>query len=317
MTADALSKLARAALALSVVCAALLSAPHAGAARASARQRPEPRPIPEGFRFHPDFKSKFLSKPREIIVYLPPGYAREKGRRYPVLYLLDGMSVFASWRIDETARALAESGQIEPLIIVGIPSAATQQQRTDEYTPTHVFGYGGGKGDKLGRMLTEELKPFIDSQYRTLAGASDTALGGVSFGGLISLHIGLKHPEAFGRLAVMSPSVWWGDGLILRSVEALKSRPATRIWLDIGTAEGREMLHDAKRLRDALVKKGWTLERDLAYFEDKGAEHKDAAWARRADRVLKFLFPATNEAPEQTPDAPHSSPRSQRPASAR
>ncbi len=305
MTSPALSTLARAArvAAAVLVCAALLSASHA-AAQAGQRKpaTTPPRENVEDFRFHPDFKSKFLPKQRQIIVHLPPGYAREEGRRYPVLYLLDGMSVFASWRIDETARALAESGQIEPLILVGVPHGGSQELRTDEYTPTHKFGYGGGKGDALGRMLSEELKPFIDSQYRTLAGASDTALGGVSFGGLISLHIGLKHPSTFGRLAVMSPSVWWDDAVILRSVRAVKARPPTRIWLDIGTGEGREMLHDAKRLRDALIKKGWTLDSDLAYFEDKGAEHTDAAWAGRADRVLKFLFPATT--PARAPSGP-------------
>ncbi|HEX5708332.1 MAG TPA: alpha/beta hydrolase-fold protein [Pyrinomonadaceae bacterium] len=262
------------------------------ATSAAAQKNAQPREITEDFRFHAGFKSKYVPKPRQIIVHLPRGYAREEARRYPVLYMLDGPSVFATWRIDETARALAEAGHITPLIIVGVPHGGSQQLRTDEYTPTHMLGQGGGKGDALGRMLSEELKPFIDSQYRTLADAEHTGLGGVSFGGLVSLHIGLKHPETFGRLAVMSPSVWWDDAIILRSVRSLKARPATRIWLDVGTAEGREMWHNAKRLRDALVNKGWTLDNNLAYFEDAGAEHVDAAWARRAEHVLKFLFPA-------------------------
>lgn len=273
------------------------------AAAASARQKSPPREAAAEFRVHAGFKSKFLPKERRLIVHLPRGYARDESRRYPVLYMLDGATVFAAWRIDETAHALAAAGEIEPLIIVGVPHGGSQAMRTDEYTPTRILGTGGGKGDRLGRMLAEEVKPLIDSQYRTLAGAEHTALGGVSFGGLVSLHVGLKHPEAFGRLAVMSPSVWWDDMVILRSVRSLKSRPATRIWLDMGTAEGREMHHNARRLRDALVKKGWTLDGDLAYFEDVGAEHTDAAWARRAGRVLKFLFPA------RSPAAPASSVR--------
>ena len=258
----------------------------------AAAQKPQPRQLTEDFRLHADFKSKFLPKPRQLIVYLPPGYEADKQKRYSVLYLLDGPNVFVLWRIDETARALMDAKQIEPLIIVGVPHGGTQQDRTDEYTPTRMFGAGGGKGDELGRMLTEELKPFIDSQYRTLPDAANTALGGSSFGGLISLHIGLKHPTSFGRLAVMSPSVWWDRGVILRSVKAVKVKPATRVWLDVGTGEGRGVVDAAKRLRDALVEKGWTLDADLTYFEDEGAVHTDEAWALRAGKMLKFLFPS-------------------------
>lgn len=74
---------------------------------------------------------------RDVHVYLPPGYA-EGDRRYPVLYLHDGASVFgteagAEWGMDEAAQALIEAGEIEPLIIVGV---ANTDRRIDEYTPT-------------------------------------------------------------------------------------------------------------------------------------------------------------------------------------
>ena len=52
-------------------------------------------------------------------------------------------------------------------------------------------------------------------RYRTLPDASNTALGGSSLGGLATLHLGLTHPDVFGRLAVMSPSVWWDNRAIL------------------------------------------------------------------------------------------------------
>lgn len=250
------------------------------------------RQLPPEFRIHPDFKSRFLPKTRRILVYLPRGYDVEEARRYPVLYLFDGSNVFVLWEIDETARALAEAGLIEPVIIVGVSHGGTQEDRTNEYTPTRVAG-GGGKGDDTGRMLVEELKPFIDREYRTLPDAANTGLGGTSFGGLIALHIGLIHPSTFGKLAVMSPSVWWDRGVILRSVKALTAKPAQRIWLDVGTGEGRGMVDSAQRLRDALTEKGWKIDADLMYFEDKGATHEDDAWAKRAHKVLRFLFPVS------------------------
>ena len=248
------------------------------------------RQLPPSVRIHSDFKSQFLPKARQIFVYLPPGYQANEAKRYPVLYLFDGANVFVTWEIDETARVLVEASHIEPLIIVGVAHGGTQEDRTNEYTPTRVNGRGG-KGDDLGRMLVEELKPFIDREYRTLTDAPNTGLGGTSLGGLIALHIGLRHPKTFGKLAVMSPSVWWDRGVILSSVKALSAKPAQHIWLDVGTEEGRGMAENAKRLRDALTEKGWALDSDLYYFEDKRAGHEDIAWALRAPKVLKFLFP--------------------------
>jgi predicted alpha/beta superfamily hydrolase len=155
----------------------------------------------------------------------------------------------------------------------------------------------GGKGDLYGRMLVEELKPFIDSEYRTLTDAENTGLGGSSLGGLVSLHLALKYPQTFGRVAVVSPSVWWDNRMLLREVEALSKAPRLRIWLDIGTKEGGNKASDdetaknARLLRDALLSKGWKQGVNLKYFEAEGAEHNERAWAQRVGPMLKFLYP--------------------------
>src|SRR5262249_45204888 len=106
---------------------------------------------------------------------------------------------------------------------------------------------------------------------------------------LVSLYLALTYPETFGKAAVLSPSVWWGDRAVLRTVEALEATPPLRIWLDAGTNEGGHMLHDARLLRDALAAKGF---RDLSYTEIDGAPHNESAWADRVGAVLRFLFPA-------------------------
>lgn len=126
-------------------------------------------------RTHKDFQSKILNNSRDVIVYLPPEYDGHPGKRYPVLYFHDGQNLFdgatsflpgQEWRMDETAQALIAGGKIEPLIIVGIYN--TGKDRVDEYTPVQDPRYKvGGKADLYGRLLVEELKPFIDSRYRT------------------------------------------------------------------------------------------------------------------------------------------------------
>ena len=157
---------------------------------------------------------------------------RPKGNAaFPVLYMQDGQNLFDPetsfikgnyWRMGETADALIEADAIEPLIIVGIYNAG--ERRIDEYTPVEDRRLGGGHADAYGRMLVEELKPFVDVQYRTLPGAENCGMGGSSLGGLVTLYLGLRYPAVFSRLAVMSPSVWWRKRTILRTVAALATK---------------------------------------------------------------------------------------------
>ena len=248
---------------------------------------------------HRGFRSKILGNRRDVLVYLPRGYRRWSRKRYPVLYLHDGQNVFdaatafngVEWGVDETAQRLIRLNLIEPLIIVAV--ANTGEDRLDEYAPTRgrVDKRKRSKGllKNYGRFLTEELKPFIDSKYRTERGAESTALGGSSLGGLATLVLGLWFPQVFSRLAVLSPSVWWDDCAIYGMVESLEDKLPLKIWLDTGTHE--EGWERARKLRDLLVEKGWRLDDDLQYHEIEGADHSEGAWAMRVDPVLRFLFP--------------------------
>jgi predicted alpha/beta superfamily hydrolase len=248
------------------------------------------------FRLHHNFKSEFLKERRSFIVFLPPGYDPKAARRYPTLYLHDGQNIFdkatsvgEEWRVDETTQELIAAGQVEPLIMVGIYN--TGVHRITEYTPTTLPGKGGGLADSYGRMLVEELKPLIDAKYKTLPGAGSTGMAGSSLGGLLTIHLGLKYPTVFSRLAVLSPSVWWDQRMILGQVHSLPGKLPIRIWLDAGTAEGAEVARDSRALRDALKAKGWVEGQDLMYHEAEGGEHNERSWAKRVGPFLKFLYP--------------------------
>ena len=248
------------------------------------------------FRLHHNFKSDFLKERRSFIVYLPPGYDPKAARRYPTLYFHDGQNVFdkatsvgEEWRVDETAQALITASEIEPLIMVGIYN--TGVHRINEYTPTTLPGKGGGQADAYGRMLVEELKPLVDAKYKTLPGAGNTGMAGSSLGGLLTIHLGLKYPTVFSRLAVLSPSVWWDQRMILGQVNSLPAKLPIRIWLDAGTAEGEEVVRDSRALRDTLTGKGWVEGQDLAYLEAERGEHNERSWAQRVGPFLKFLYP--------------------------
>jgi predicted alpha/beta superfamily hydrolase len=250
-------------------------------------------------RLHTQFPSKVEDETHDFIVYLPPMYDEEPDRRFSVLYMQDGQNLFDPetsfckgnyWRMGETTDELTLAGEIEPLIIVGIYNAG--KHRIDEYTPVEDKRLGGGQADAYGQMLVEELKPFIDRTYRTLPGAANCGLGGSSLGGLVTLYLGLRYTWMFSKLAVMSPSVWWRNRAILKTVAQIRRKPELKIWLDIGTKESERALPDARELNLALVKKGWVEGRDLRYLEVPDAGHNETAWAARVAPMLKFLFPA-------------------------
>jgi predicted alpha/beta superfamily hydrolase len=249
---------------------------------------------------HHNFHSRHLGADRDVIVYLPPGYDYDPSRRYPVLYLQDGQNLFDAataflgneWGLDEAAEQLIGQGKIEPLIIVGIYN--TGMQRIGEYTPVRDRRGRGGLARRYGRLIVEDLKPFIDNLYRTHPEPASTGLGGSSLGGLVTLYLGLEHPKVFSKLVVMSPSVWWANRDIVHRVKKLKKKLPLKIWLDIGTAEGGNpegTERDAKSLRDALVEKGWEIGLDLAFEVDVGGGHNEAAWGHRIRHALMYLYP--------------------------
>lgn len=249
-----------------------------------------------------DLRSRWLPSRRDVTVYLPEAYLSEPTRHFPVFYLHDGQNLIDgrtsyvadhTWRAQMNADSLTAAGVMEPTILVGIANTGTK--RMTEYTPTRDERLGGGAGDRYGRLLVEELKPLIDQSFRTLPGREHTGMGGSSLGGLITLALGLKYPEVFGRLAVMSPSVWWNQRSILNIVSEFRSsesRPRPRIWLDMGTAEGLRHLRDTDLLHRRLKLRGWKDGNDLRYLRVEGAQHNEDAWAARFDEVLAFLFPA-------------------------
>jgi predicted alpha/beta superfamily hydrolase len=254
-------------------------------------------------RFHRNVWSSNLRNRRDIAVYLPPEYEKSMDR-YPVLYMHDGQNLFddatsfgGEWRADETAERLIKAGTIRPVIIVGIANAGNH--RMAEYTMSVDKETGiGGFADKYARFVLEEVKPMIDQTYRTMPDRANTAVGGSSLGGLVSLHIARRHPDKVGLVASVSPSLWWNEKEMIRAITAdpawLKN---TRVWLDMGTAEDNPTT-------DGSVGKNLAATRELAAFvnsvnlpdgrfhydEVEGADHSEPAWAARFDRILIFLF---------------------------
>jgi predicted alpha/beta superfamily hydrolase len=264
-------------------------------------------------RLHERFASRHLGNARTIAVYLPPRYESDRAARYPVLYLHDGQNVFdaatsafgVEWGADETAERLIAAGAIRPVIIVAI---ANTERRADEYTADRDPKYGrGGRGDAYARFIVEELKPFIDAQYRTCPGREDTAVAGSSLGALISLQIAASQSDTFAMCGLISPAFGWAEEKALKDFEGndISWTKHTRFWVDMGTREGARVdgpgteLPRSRRFVARLKSAGLTDGRDYRYVEVEGGEHNEAAWAARFGDVLRFFFPSNATAASQ------------------
>lgn len=269
------------------------------------KSAPPPVPPPAAphprLRLHRAFHSRFLPDKRDVIVYLPPGYDRHPERDYPVLYMQDGQNLFdpatsfikgRTWQMREHADAAIEAGEVEPLIIVGIYN--TGDRRIAEYTPDRDWQRGGGEADAYGRLLIEDLMPFIARRYRVRAERDSTGLGGSSLGALVTLYLGLRCAQHFGKLAALSPSVWWNHKSILGYVN--EYGPTTwqkpRLWMDVGDREGQRTVQDAERLARRLVANGWDRGDTLHFKRFPDGAHDETGWAARVRPMLRFLFPA-------------------------
>src|SRR5689334_8835530 len=196
---------------------------------------PTPTPVPAALCLsHPGrivdgvLDTVLLAKPMRYHVYLPPCYAEEPQRHYPVLYLLHGQGYdeeqWIRLGVPATADRLIASGEILPIIIVFPYDYSHLQPREYRFEDTFM----------------EVLIPQIDMAYRTLQGAAQRAIGGLSRGGAWALHLGIHHPDVFGSIGAHSPAIFYSDTgslpLYLRDIPAEK---LPRIYIDAGDADSQ------------------------------------------------------------------------------
>ncbi len=222
-----------------------------------------------------------LQRYRRVWAYLPASY-HQSDRRYPVIYLLDGQNVFdratsyaGEWQVDETLDSLFSKGAQEG-IVIAVENAG--KERLNEYSPWVHPEYGGGQAQFFIDWLVNELKPRVDSVYRTKAEAAFTGIAGSSMGGLVSFYAWCRYPDIFGHAGVFSPSFWFSEE-VFRLAETIPSGPPQRVYLLAGKGEGARMCQDAERMNDILAKKNFPSS-SLYYRIDEAGQHNEAFWAR-------------------------------------
>lgn len=242
-------------------------------------------------RYHKNFGGAGIL-PRDIIVWLPSGYDSVSDKRYPVLYMHDGQNIIdpltsafgIDWQIDETVDSLISSKLIQEIIIVGIYNT---NNRGSEYLETQT-GYA------YLNFIVGWLKPYIDSNYNTLADNQNTAVAGSSLGGIISFMLVWEFPEIFSKAACLSPAFKIDAIDFVDNVKNYSgSKKDIKIFIYNGGIGLEEILQPGvDEMLGALNEKGFTEGVDLNYIRDSLAEHNETAWAKHTHNFLQYFFPA-------------------------
>jgi len=220
------------------------------------------------------FPSKSTNTSRRAFVYTPPGYEKDKSKKYPVLYLQHG------WGEDETAWSnqghanlimdnLIAGGKIEPFIIV------MTYGMTNDVRP----GPGALKSFKIEpfqTVLTDELIPYVDASFRTKADKAHRAMAGLSMGGMETHMITLNKPELFAYYGLLSGGIYTPDEL------KDKAKPKL-IFISCGSKERPESVKNAVA---TLKGAGY----DAVSYVSENTAHEFLTWRRSLYELAPLLF---------------------------
>ena len=260
---------------------------------------------PLSFKDYPAFQSAYIPV-RDVKVMLPPAYDAKKS--YPVIYMHDGQMLFDStttwnkqeWGVDETIDSLIKAQKIRPVIVVAINNTTN---RSLEYMPNKPQEAlksmdrpekfkGKILSDEYLKFLVEELKPFIDRNYRTQSDRDNTFILGSSMGGLISCYAISEYPDVFGGAACMSTHWPAIDGVFLKYVATNLPDPMThKIYFDYGTQTLDSLYEPYQLIADSLMKeRGYHQNENWITRKFEGDKHDENAWKSRLHIPLEFLL---------------------------
>ena len=250
-----------------------------------------------------EIRSVILSKTRVLNIYLPQDYHTNDTTHFPVVYLLDGgtdedfLHITGLYQFN----SFPWINRVAPSIIVGI---VNNDRRQDMTFPTKDTGDQkryptAGQSAKFIDFIEKELQPFIETKFKA---SSSKTLIGESLGGLLATEILLKRPTLFNHYIIVSPSLWWDNGSLLKlSLVKLQDTSVreTNVYIGVGK-EGltpgdtpRVMEVDANVLAEKI--KGSKNKNIKVYFDYLPQENHATIMHQAVFNALRFMEPAAME----------------------
>jgi len=250
--------------------------------------------VPHGTVRIETYHSASLGVPRTVWIYTPPGYDASR-TRYPVFYLLHGSgNIESSWMLTGRANLIMDNliaeGRAKPMIIVNPLGYARQGVGLGpEITPAAAVQPAPSNSSAdtpFAQDLLKDVIPFVEKNFRTMAGADNRALGGLSMGGGQTIAIGFSHPETFHSLVIMSAAAVAADSAA-KTYPAFFT-PATNktmklLWIAVGKDDG--LSNGSIALDAALTAKGIN-----HIFRLTEGRHEWVVWRHHLHEVAPLLF---------------------------
>ena len=271
----------------------------------------------ERYIIHKNFPSKYVIE-RDIEIWLPTDY--DKIEALPVLYMLDGQNIFHGgkgwgkntynhgWQVDETLDSLFDVGIIPKMIVVGIyhigdkryseymPAQPTNEIKKKVSQPEEFFRHSyekyGITSDQFLKFIIDELKPFIDKNYKTLGVQNSTFLAGSSMGGLISAYAICEYPDVFGGVACLSTHWPVMDGIFIYYLKNnLPKSGNHKFYFDYGTA-GLDSTYETYQLLvdSIMIANGYKENMNWVTKKFDGDKHHEYYWRKRFHHPIIFLL---------------------------
>ena len=237
----------------------------------------EERDVPHGFVQQILFWSESTNSLRRAFVYTPPTYHSDKAKvKYPVLYLQHG------WGEDETAWMtqghanlimdnLIAEGKIQPFIIV-----CTYGMTNEGFRSGPQGGNRFGGVEAFQKVLCDELVPYVDAHFRTLANKDNRAMAGLSMGGMETHSITLARPEMFGYYGLLSGGQY-------NPAEIKDKNQVKKIFMSCGSKERPDGINNATQ---AMKEAGY----DVMGYVSEGTAHEFLTWRRSLYQMALFFW---------------------------
>jgi enterochelin esterase family protein len=217
--------------------------------------------------------------PQEFIIYLPPCYENSVDARFPVLYLLNGQT----YNQDQWVR-------------LGAPTIADRLIHSNEANPfIMVFPddryWNSAAGPGFGDRFINDLIPYVDKNYRTLADREHRTLGGLSRGGGWTVELGFEHPELFGALGLHSPATFKDNApYVEKIIQAIPQETRPKLWFDIGDSDME--LTNALTLEEVLTRNDY-----IHKFYRFAGDHTEKYWSAHVEDYLRWYTQVWQEKP--------------------
>lgn len=244
-----------------------------------------------------DFNYTFKGSNRPLHIYLPDDYYQSY-ERYPVMYFFDGHNMFSdsdatygkSWGMADFMKSWYKK-----MIIVGFECGHEGNERLSEYCPydcnSKFAGYIHGMGDDTMKWIVNEIKPYIDSNFRTYSHREATGIGGSSMGGLMALYAGVKYNDIFSKAACLSSAILMSMKPLKADIFTSEINSDSKFYISWGSEEsgGYWETYTARCNSDIsklLENKGAQTQLFLQY----GGRHCEADWEKQVPLFMNYFW---------------------------